>query len=399
MPTFGEIEKRGKTYRVRYRDPSYTLPGPKPRITAPVRFRTKNEAQIYLANIQTQIATGTWQHPREIAAQQATQQAQAEITQLTELRQSITLAQYAKTWLEQGKTQWAPATYRRRKSNLNAHILPALGASRLTDLTQGHILAWYNSLPTDGVKANCYKTLRALAACAVNDSETALEVSPVRIRGGGKERKVRGERHLLTWGEVEKIAEVIRPQVRALVFLVADSGLRINEALALQRNDFVTDAQGMTYVRVRRALTRMDAGVIGVKELKSADRVSERRVYLTDRTVREMRAHLDMYAGDRAHAVVFPRTRYAGNYCASQVVGRWLAQAAREAGISLRVGEYLGWHAFRHFSATMYGQAGASVAALMQRYGWATPAQAMAYQRADAEYDRMLTQRMEQLRQ
>lgn len=34
MPTFGEIEKRGKTYRVRYRDPSYTLPGPKPRITA-----------------------------------------------------------------------------------------------------------------------------------------------------------------------------------------------------------------------------------------------------------------------------------------------------------------------------------------------------------------------------
>lgn len=54
-----------------------------------------------------------------------------------------------------------------------------------------------------------------------------------------------------------------------------------------------------------------------------------------------------------------------------------------------------GWHALRHYSATRYGQAGATTRALMTRYGWSDPAMAARYQRSDEEYERELVARME----
>ena len=64
------------------------------------------------------------------------------------------------------------------------------------------------------------------------------------------------------------------------------------------------------------------------------------------------------------------------------------------AGVVIPEGRYGGWHAFRHYSATRFGQAGASTAAIMRRYGWSKPEQAMHYQRADSDYEREMLDRM-----
>ncbi|SDN21703.1 hypothetical protein SAMN05216355_101260 [Actinomyces ruminicola] len=57
-----------------------------------------------------------------------------------------------------------------------------------------------------------------------------------------------------------------------------------------------------------------------------------------------------------------------------------------DVGIVIPADKLGGWQMFRHYSATRLGQAVATTAALIHWYGWSKPEQAMAYQRADAEY-------------
>lgn len=386
--SFGTIDKRGTASRPRYRarfdDPTYTGPGRAPRISAPHTFPTKREAEIWLAAQWSAIAAGTWEHPADIAAREAEEARQQSL-------KGLTVADWAQAWLADLERNAAAGTLRKRRSDLRRHVLPYLADQELTELTPAALAQWWADLnATPGARRNAYETMRALINAAVEDERTLLESSPLRIKGAAREPRVVAK-YLYSPAEVAALADAMPAPYRALVVLLADAGLRINEALALTRSSLIEREDGGMSIRVERSLhragRRLEPG-----PTKTAAGV--RTVVLMASTATTMRAHLSDHVAPGPQAILFPALRGSG-YARDTALTRFLTAAQDAAGVEIPDGHSGGWHALRHYSATRYGQAGATTRALMTRYGWSDPDMAARYQRSDEEYERELVARME----
>ena len=385
--SFGTIDKRGTAskprYRARFDDPTYTGPGRAPRISAPHTFPTKREAEIWLAAQWSAIAAGWWEHPDAVAAREAEQARQRSL-------RGLTVAEWADAWIADLERTVAAGTLRKRRSNLRRHILPYLGNQELTALTPASLSQWWTDLDaTPGARKNAYETLRALLNTAAADDRTLLIASPLRIKGAAREARVISK-FLYTPTQVATLADEMPAPYRALVVLLADAGLRINEALALTRSSILEREDGGMSVRVEASLHRvgrhLEAG-----PTKTAAGV--RTVALMDSTATTMRAHLRDYVAPGQQAILFPALNGSG-YARDKALTRLLVAAQARAGIEIPEGQTGGWHALRHYSATRYGQAGATTRALMARYGWSDPAMAARYQRSDEAYELEMVARM-----
>lgn len=386
--SFGTIDKRGTASRPRYRarfdDPTYTGPGRAPRISAPHTFPTKREAEIWLAAQWSAIAAGTWEHPADIAAREAEEARQQSL-------KGLTVADWAQAWLADLERNAAAGTLRKRRSDLRRHILPFLGDAELADLTSADLSSWWNTLDaTPGACRNAYETMRALLNAAVADDRTLLPANPLSIKGGAREARV-SAKYLYSPAEVTALAAEMPARYRALVILLADAGLRINEALALTRSSIIEREDGGMSVRVERSLHRAGRH-LEPGPTKTAAGV--RTVVLMGATAGALRAHLRHHVDEGPGAILFPAPSGSG-YARDTALARLLAAAHEHAGIVIPSGMSGGWHALRHYSATRYGQAGATTRALMTRYGWSDPAMAARYQRSDEEYELELVARME----
>lgn len=143
---------------------------------------------------------------------------------------------------------------------MRRHILPYLGDQELTELTEltpASLAQWRADLgATPGARKNAYETLRALLNAAAADDRTLLESSPLRIKGGAREARV-AAKYLYSPVEIAALADAMPEPYRALVILLADAGLRINEALALTRASLLEREDGGMSVRVEASLHRV----------------------------------------------------------------------------------------------------------------------------------------------
>ena len=386
--SFGTIDKRGTASRPRYRarfdDPTYTGHGRAPRISAPHTFPTKREAEIWLAAQWSAIAAGTWEHPAAVAAREAEEARQRSL-------RGLTVADWADAWLADLERTAAAGTLRKRRSDLRRHILPHLGDRELADLTTADLSQWWQDLPaTPGARRNAYETMRALLNSAVADDRTLLAANPLSIKGGALEAR-RVQKYLYSPAEVDALADEMPAQYRALVVLLADAGLRINEALALTRASVLEREDGGMSVQVEASLHRVGRHLEPGPTKTSA---GVRTVALMAATATTMRAHLRTHVAPGQQAVLFPALR-GSCYARDTALTRLLTAAQTAAGIEIPDGHSGGWHALRHYSATRYGQAGATTRALMTRYGWSDPAMAARYQRSDEAYELEMIARME----
>lgn len=386
--SFGTIDKRGTASRPRYRarldDPTYTGPGRAPRISAPHTFPTKREAEIWLAAQWSAIAAGTWEHPAAVAAREAEAARQQSL-------KGLTVAEWADAWLTDLERTAAAGTLRKRRSDLRRHVLPYLGDQELTALTPASLAQWWANLDaTPGARKNAYETMRALLNAAAADDRTLLTANPLSIKGGAREAR-RVQKYLYSPAEVAALADAMPEPYRALVILLSDAGLRINEALALTRASLLEREDGGMSVRVERSLHRVGRH-LEPGPTKTAAGV--RTVALMAATATTMRAHLRHHVDEGASAILFLAPSGSG-YARDTALTRILVAAQARAGIEIPDGQTGGWHALRHYSATRYGQAGATTRALMTRYGWSDPDMAARYQRADEAYELEMIARME----
>ena len=303
----------------------------------------------------------------------------------------LTVAEWSNAWLVDLERGAAASTLRKRRSDLRRHILPYIGDQELTELTPASLAQWWADLDaTPGARKNAYETMRALLNAAAADDRTLLESSPLRIKGGAREARVISK-FLSTPGQVAALAAEMPAPYRALVILLADAGLRINEALALTRASLLEREDGGMSVRVEASLHRvgrhLEAG-----PTKTAAGV--RTVALMASTATTMRGHLRTHVAPGPQAVLFPALRGSG-FARDTALTRLLTAAQAAAGIEIPDGHSGGWHALRHYSATRYGQAGATTRALMARYGWSDPDMAARYQRSDEAYELEMIARME----
>jgi integrase len=335
-------------YQARYRVDGQML-------GAPTTFRTKRDAEAYLASVRTDMERGTWIDPRG---------------------GQITLREYATRWLEQ-RPDLRPRTVELYEGQLRLHILPALGEVVLTRITPTRVRDWHSGMlrsgrPGQSTAAKSYRLLHAILNTAVADE--LLLRNPCRIKGARQEKPA--ERPIASIPQVFAIADAIDPRFRVMVLVGAFAGLRLGEMLALTRER--VDLEN-SRVKVVEQYQQLKDGTNVLGPPKSAAGV--RTVAIPAVLVPELEHQLETRADPGKHGLVFPGRdgqplRRASWYTA------W-SRAMREVGI-----EGMRPHDLRHTGNTLAAMTGASTKELMARFGQSTPRAALIYQHATQDRDR-----------
>jgi integrase len=159
--------------------------------------------------------------------------------------------------------------------------------------------------------------------------------------------------------QLDAILRVVRPEYQALLRLLAATGLRWGEAVALRRCDLVLDGSSPC-VQVRRSVRHGR-----FKPPKSRHGI--RDVPLSPALVAVLRRHLAKLRPDGPDSLAFPSsTGTPLQY--PNVLRRVLRPAAEEAGAA-----WAGFHTFRHTFASLHVASGTNIVTLSRLLGHHSP--------------------------
>ena len=334
-------------YQARYRVDAATH-------VAPSTFRTKRDADVFLARVRTDIERGVWVDPEA---------------------GKVTVREFATRWLRE-RPNLRPRTVELYEGELRLHILPALGDLELAQLNSARIRTWHAAMlkadrPGKTTVAKCYRLLNSIMATALEDG--LIGRNPCVLKGAGVERP--RERPIATAQEVFALADAIEPRYRALVLTATFTGLRLGELRALKRRRL--DLLHRT-VQVVEQLQELADGTLLTGPPKSD--AGNRVVSIPPALVPELEAHLDAWCLPGAEELVFPGTQGQPFRRAS------LYTAWRRATRTIGLDEFR-FHDLRHTGNTLAAATGASTKELMSRMGHASPRAALIYQHASRERD------------
>ncbi|MFI8501225.1 tyrosine-type recombinase/integrase [Streptomyces sp. NPDC085524] len=347
---FGRVRKLPSgRYQARYVGPDGQL---RP---APETFRTKRDADDWLAVKQTEMRLGDWHDPDA---------------------GKVAFGPYAVAWIKE--RELTSTTRQLYGSLLKHHLEPAFGAVNVADISAPLVRRWRadklaaGTGPTTVAKA--YALLWAILGTALSDQ--LIRRNPCQIKGASTVHTP--ERPTATIQEVYALAAAIQPRYRVLILMAGFLGLRWGELIGLHRRD--VDLERGT-LRVRRAVAELQNGQREIKAPKSA--AGKRTVSIPGVIVQEIRDHLEKYAEPGADGCVFVGAK--GATPRRNHFNLLWHKACRKAGI-----KGLHFHDLRHTGNTLAASTGASTRELMARMGHSTARAALIYQHASADRDRLI---------
>jgi integrase len=277
--------------------------------------------------------------------------------------------------------QLRPRTRELYASQLRLHIVPPLGAIPLGRITPSAVRSWHAGLvrgQPDGslLPAKCYRLLRAILTTAVDDELIAR--NPCQIKGAGAERTT--ERPIASPDQVWELHDAIDERYRILVLIAGFVGLRLGEALGLQRGDVDVEHGTLTVERQLQELE--DASFVFTRPKTEA---GQRTLHLPVPLVEELNGHLRVWVGPEAEALLF--TGVKGAPLRRNVwYGIW-HEAVRSS--SLPPGFH--FHDLRHTANTIAATTpGVSTKDLMYRLGHSSGRAALLYQHATLRKDAVI---------
>jgi integrase len=265
----------------------------------------------------------------------------------------VTVAEYAQRWT--AAQTWRPSTGDRVQSVLDNHVLPKFGARPLSSLRPTELQAWVNGLRlAPSTKAGALTLFASLLKAAVRDR--LIPISPA-----DQVKAPKGERRLivpLTTGEVGRLSDMIRPDLRAAVILAAGTGMREGEVLGLtvDRVAFLRRE-----IRIDRQLLTPTRGVPVLAPPKTAAAV--RVVPMADVVSEALAGHLAQVPAD-PDGLVF--TRAGEPWRRSRFIEEWGRARSTAALPSAR------FHDLRHHAASLLISAGVSVRGVQEMLGHAS---------------------------
>ncbi|MEV5274927.1 tyrosine-type recombinase/integrase [Streptomyces werraensis] len=347
---FGRVRKLPSgRYQARYVGPDGQL---RP---APETFRTKRDADAWLADKQTEMRRGDWHDPDA---------------------GRVPFESYADAWIKEREV--TTRTRQLYASLLRRHLAPTFGPVNVADISPPLVRRWRadklaaGTGPTTVAKA--YALLRAILGTAVADQ--MIRRNPCTIKGASVVHTP--ERPTATVQEVYDLADAIQPRYRALVLMAGFLGLRWGELIGLHRRDVDLDHAA---VRVRRAVAELNNGQREIKAPKSA--AGKRTVSIPAAILPDIREHLNRYAEPGADGRVFVGAK--GATPRRNHFNRLWRKACDDIGVKA-----LHFHDLRHTGNTLAASTGASTRELMARMGHSTARAALIYQHASAERDRLI---------
>lgn len=354
---FGRVRKLPSgRYQARYVGPDGQL---RP---APETFRTKRDADAWLADKQTEMRRGDWHDPDA---------------------GKVPFGAYAASWIKE--RELTTTTRQLYGSLLRHHLEPTFGAVNVSDISPPIVRRWRADKLASGTGpttvAKAYALLRAILGTAVADQ--MIRRNPCTIKGASVVHTP--ERPTATVQEIYDLADAIQPRYRALVLMAGFLGLRWGELVGLHRRDVDLDHGA---VRVRRAVAELFNGQREIKAPKSA--AGKRTVSIPAAIIPDIRDHLERYAEHGADGRVFVGAK--GATPRRNHFNRLWRKACSDAGI-----KGLHFHDLRHTGNTLAASTGASTRELMARMGHSTARAALIYQHASAERDRLIADALSDL--
>jgi integrase len=260
-------------------------------------------------------------------------------------RSTLTFREYAESWIDtyHGRTSRGirPETIADYRRSLERHAYPFLGGMRLADIEPHDVRALMAAIERTGVAPNTVRIaiapVKALLASAVEDRVIRWNpASGVRLRTTAR-RDTGEDVKALTEDELAALIAATPERWRLLVEFLAQTGLRIGEAVAVEWRD-IDLGQRRVSVERRYYRGRLD-------EPKS--RFGRRRVPLSPELARRLWEERKTATDTRDRGLVFPGHQggYLDRNTASQT---WLKAAMATAGVP-----WASFHTLRHTCATM----------------------------------------------
>jgi integrase len=298
-------------------------------------FRTKAEAQRFLANVEAQMQRGDWRDPA-----------------------------LARTTFEAWADEWMATTVHLRPATrylyaylLRCHVLPRFGPCQLGRITPVDVRSWLAELSSTGLSPStvrkAFRVLsRALGSaveCGLIGHSPCVSVKPPP--------EPSHEMRFLNAQEVAELAEAIGPDYEVLVYTAAYTGLRWGELAGLRRKH--VDLMRRTITVVEQLTEVNGAFAFGPPKTKAGQRRVAVPRFVVD--------HLERQLADRSEAgpggLVFPAAE--GGPMRRSNFGRRAWQPARRA-VGL---DGVRFHDLRHTAVALAIEAGAHPRALMERLG------------------------------
>jgi integrase len=320
----------GKRYRVRYRKPDHAQ-------TTRRGFRTKREAELFLASVEVSIARG-------------------EFVDATAAKETVgVLGQ----WWVQHQSHLKPSSRRPIEIAWRVHVEPRWGRTAVSAIRHSDVQAWVTELSSVRGATTVLRAFGVLAAIldvAVRDKRLMSNAA----RGVNLPRKVKRAHTYLTHEQVAALARESGDK-STLVLVLAYTGLRWGEAVGLRVKD-------LDLVR-RRFNVTVNAVEVGDQIEVGTPKTHKRRSvpFPAGLTVPLARMCEDknpeqlLFADQLGGHLRRTRT--------NETSRGWFSQAVRRAGVPS-----LTPHDLRHTAASLAVQAGANVKAVQRMLGHASAA-------------------------
>jgi integrase len=317
----GNIARRGNGWRARYRDENGRQHAR--------HFATKTKGQQWLDQVTASVVTGTYVDPKA---------------------GKRTVREFAEDW--QAAQIGADNTLAITDNAIRLHIIPALGSRPIGSVRkmeiQSLVKEWSEQYKPGTVR-NYYDVLARIFAAAVEDKvRTDSPCKRVTLPAMPEHEVVPP-----TIGEVQRLADAMPDRYRAAVILLAGSGIRIGELLALKTHDVLIPFQT---IRVERQ--RLQSGVVSPPKSKRPRNVPVGQVVLA-----ALQDHLRDYPSDE-----WLFTDSSGGPLSYQTWQRAWRPGRKMAGCP----EML-THDLRHFFASALIAGGASVKMVQLALGHSSP--------------------------
>lgn len=200
-----------------------------------------------------------------------------------------TIAGYAPLFLKghklNGNTQ---GSY---ESALRIHILPVFGHMAFDDVTPTEVRAWLRELENKGTGYGLLRRIKSVASSmwedAIQDTRTtgAADNPFLRLKVGGDKPP---RRRALTYDEYERILKCLPAPWCTRVELVAETGMRIEEAMAIEPNDIGQNESGQWIIGITKTLN--DQKTKGFRLKRRTKTGKPRMVAVTEHMARKLLA-------------------------------------------------------------------------------------------------------------
>ncbi|ORC02209.1 tyrosine-type recombinase/integrase [Mycobacterium persicum] len=313
-------------YAVRYRTPDH-------RTTYKRGFPTKKLAEAYANGVEVKKLTGEYIPPS---------------------LGRITVGELAADWLARKKQATAPSHYRMLESAWRVHVKPRWGKVAVADVDVLGVEAWITSLGTKGAGATTVLRAHGVLSGILSDAVKAKRLAANSAKGvDGLPRKTGKRRVYLSADDVARLADE-SGEHRALVLVLAYTGIRWGEAVALRVRD-------VEFLR-RRLSVHTNAVQLGVDHAvgptkgRKARSVPVPTFVLDELSVQcKGKAPGDLVFSGPAGGGYLPRPKSSGG---------WFAGAVKRAKV-----QAITPHDLRHTCASLAVSAGVNVLALQRMLG------------------------------